>query len=730
MIHVERRPASTAAAKWGFTGLFGPPCRTDTRAFFRSAIASSSAACATVTAASCASAASGSAPPEEPRGVLLVRVTRAFGLLNTDTGLFGDVSDPYVIVRAGGTEHRTPTIDNDLNPVWRTDNVFRFEVAGHSVLLDFEVMNSNVIRDDSLGRTSIDAAALSEGWWYHRRVALEGCGCGELEFQFRLDWQVRPPPPPVLPPTVSASSAPSILRGSNTKPCRFGLPSHWLFEDLERDQPTRWNSEPEHGEPHASSQAEGATLSTFAAGEAVSGTPSLDLGDPCTGPALRWNECASSAAPSTTLPADALAWAGLDPPSKAASPPKRATTKSTASLRKSMSMAQDKAREVQVRAEAELEQALRKLKELPPPVKAAVPPPVATAPDPPPVPSPATPPPASAQTKAAPVPPKAAAPPQASPLPKAAMPSPSPPTTSTSSADKLSEGGLELACNRVREVEGQLEAFKSDAAQKDYRLQIRKAANLKISQISATWSRIQESTTGLSHLVTSHAAESPTRRLFLHYYLAVRFADEAEVGIRSQPRAAWPIAQVAARIFSKFSPMEEMFHAVMCKLCPYIRAQFAGSEWGRQGLAPCQRPSEPFTEFADRMVSYQRLWLAIAVTQGSLAFVWWWLARTLNSAPTPLVGPLLHATLEAAGCDAQARYQRQFGKLVECLEKQYMPRLDDLQGKVKGEEADRLRASLSRLRRWLEAFRQTRKAAPPEGRYISTAEEAELNPNV
>lgn len=57
-------------------------------------------------------------------GVLSVRVIAAYDLMNTDTGFFGDVSDPYVTVRLESQsekqQKRTHTINNDLNPRWNS----------------------------------------------------------------------------------------------------------------------------------------------------------------------------------------------------------------------------------------------------------------------------------------------------------------------------------------------------------------------------------------------------------------------------------------------------------------------------------------------------------------------------------------------------------------------------------------------------------------------------------
>ena len=57
---------------------------------------------------------------DDDHGILSVRVIAAYNLVNTDTGLFGDVSDPYVTIRLESQsekqQKRTQTINNDLNP--------------------------------------------------------------------------------------------------------------------------------------------------------------------------------------------------------------------------------------------------------------------------------------------------------------------------------------------------------------------------------------------------------------------------------------------------------------------------------------------------------------------------------------------------------------------------------------------------------------------------------------
>ncbi|CAK0804987.1 unnamed protein product, partial [Prorocentrum cordatum] len=83
-------------------------------------------------------------------------------------------------------------------------------------------------------------------------------------------------------------------------------------------------------------------------------------------------------------------------------------------------------------------------------------------------------------------------------------------------------------------------------------------------------------------------------------------------------------------------------------------------------------------------------------------------------APVRAVGrALLQCALEMIGAAAQARFGRQFQKLAAHIESVYIPGLQAV--KASGEDMDRLRASLSRLRLWLESFRASGRAPEPEG---------------
>lgn len=116
-------------------------------------------------------------------GRLRVKIIAAYGLLNRDTGLFGDVSDPFVEVTVGKTVHRTMTIDNNLNPVWTSSNEFTFPIVAEDGHAQIEVINSNVIKNDSLGSISVGFWSLPPGQPMRRRERLNNVDTGELEYE-------------------------------------------------------------------------------------------------------------------------------------------------------------------------------------------------------------------------------------------------------------------------------------------------------------------------------------------------------------------------------------------------------------------------------------------------------------------------------------------------------------------------------------------------------------------
>lgn len=148
---------------------------------------------------------------------LHVCIVAAHNLTNLDTGVFGDYSDPFVIGEVGNQKERTQTIDNNLNPVWTSQNEFAFRVGDSNTRLRLSVWNANTIRgDQSLGWLEVDLNTLPPGSWHHVRDWLQEGGKGELEFHVYLNLSGEAIPPPSRIPSLEPTLALGARSNANS----------------------------------------------------------------------------------------------------------------------------------------------------------------------------------------------------------------------------------------------------------------------------------------------------------------------------------------------------------------------------------------------------------------------------------------------------------------------------------------------------------------------------------
>mmetsp|Transcript_13523 Transcript_13523/g.26629 ORF Transcript_13523/g.26629 Transcript_13523/m.26629 type:complete len:480 (+) Transcript_13523:55-1494(+) len=134
------------------------------------------------------------AKPAEPEkiGILQIKIVAAYSLKNTDSGVLGDVSDPFVKVSFGNSEKQTPTIKNDLNPRWKDGNEFKFEVMTGQNSMEIEVFNEkHFSKSDCLGSTTVALGGLCRSTWTKCREKLRDSPDSEIEYEVRFDpfWQ-------------------------------------------------------------------------------------------------------------------------------------------------------------------------------------------------------------------------------------------------------------------------------------------------------------------------------------------------------------------------------------------------------------------------------------------------------------------------------------------------------------------------------------------------------------
>ncbi|KAG9044114.1 hypothetical protein FS837_008759 [Tulasnella sp. UAMH 9824] len=109
-------------------------------------------------------------PGEQPLVILRVQVVGCADLLASD---WGGTSDPYVVVKLGREQHKTPVVTRSLNPKYPQKKatfdffIYRSNVA-YLGALKFAVWDEDLVRDDYLGEVAIPF----DKWFKHHRLPL------------------------------------------------------------------------------------------------------------------------------------------------------------------------------------------------------------------------------------------------------------------------------------------------------------------------------------------------------------------------------------------------------------------------------------------------------------------------------------------------------------------------------------------------------------------------------
>lgn len=135
--------------------------------------------------------------------VLKVRVLKAHRLQNMERHLLdkvketlGDIVDPFVEVRVGDQSHRTVTIQNNQDPVWKDPPIFDFKLVPEDTRIVFEVFTKSKVpsgkkHGHTRGLAEITVASLIPGETVMAHIPLRAAGpgtegTGELEVEVTL----------------------------------------------------------------------------------------------------------------------------------------------------------------------------------------------------------------------------------------------------------------------------------------------------------------------------------------------------------------------------------------------------------------------------------------------------------------------------------------------------------------------------------------------------------------
>ncbi|KAF3695365.1 Nucleoporin GLE1 GLE1-like protein [Channa argus] len=283
-----------------------------------------------------------------------------------------------------------------------------------------------------------------------------------------------------------------------------------------------------------------------------------------------------------------------------------------------------------------------------------------------------------------------------------------------------------------------------DTKTKMLKLELQKAANIPVSQISSnSGSQLREIFDKIDKLMAGRAVVSGGKSVcatqhpqgldFAAYKLAEKFVKQGEEEVASHHEAAFPIAVVASGVWELHPRVGDLLLAHLHKKCPYSVPHYPPMKDGTPveeyqrilGYRVDDCGVEGQDSFLKRMSGMIRLYAAIiqlrwpySSKQGpvphGLNHGWRWLAQMLNMEPlADITATLLFDFLEVCGNALMKQYQGQFWKLILYLKEEYFPRIEAVTSSGQ-------MGSVIRLKHFLETSLQNRQISPPKGQLSST----------
>ena len=126
---------------------------------------------------------------------LILHLIKAENLVNADSGINGDVSDPYAKIKLGDLKYKTEIISNSLNPEWNTIFIFPIDDGNvSSSKTDFKDLNIEIFdhdkfkNDANLGNVSIDIYDLIQNGGQMKEIwsELQDIKTGKILFSLKV----------------------------------------------------------------------------------------------------------------------------------------------------------------------------------------------------------------------------------------------------------------------------------------------------------------------------------------------------------------------------------------------------------------------------------------------------------------------------------------------------------------------------------------------------------------
>ncbi|XP_058461580.1 mRNA export factor Gle1 isoform X2 [Malaya genurostris] len=252
-----------------------------------------------------------------------------------------------------------------------------------------------------------------------------------------------------------------------------------------------------------------------------------------------------------------------------------------------------------------------------------------------------------------------------------------------------------------------VKALLDDVNMKTYRFNCQKVINTPVNAISAvSREHFVDKFTRLDALLSGQPVKigdtsvsingHPLGRTYCTMLLAKKFVSQADTMISSNAPAAFPIATIVVGLWQRYPDFGRFFLAYLHKECPYLVPYFLpqlerqshedyfksiGYRYSADGQLEKQ------DQYLKRMTGLARLYSAVVVANvrrgeatphpHSFECGWRWMCNILNLQPLPdICATLLTEFLQIAGASLWAHYGKQYTKLLQVIQGQYLPALN------------------------------------------------------
>lgn len=211
--------------------------------------------------------------------------------------------------------------------------------------------------------------------------------------------------------------------------------------------------------------------------------------------------------------------------------------------------------------------------------------------------------------------------------------------------------------------------------------------------------------------------------------LAKKFVDQGSQQVSSSVSSAFPIAAVIIGVWSRFPDVGDLILVRFYEECPFLVPFYIPKAAGMSdtdylatiGYVYKDGQIEQQDKYLKRMTGIVRLYAAIVSSlpppsrqeskphPHGIERGWMWLARMLNLQPrADYTATALYEFLSVAGHVLMGQYKKQFGKLLNTLVLDYIPKIEKVTAKEKS-------GPVSRLKSFLEKCIKDQKIPIPDG---------------